>query len=306
MNKKFQKISNFRVDYAMEDPTRPDETDWYEKNSWLTSVEEFDMNGNLVKTISFNPGGDISEHYQYKFDERNNMTEELIYFDEQTVVEHHILVYDASDKRIQEKIIYEEGGEIIVEYTYDEHGNMVQRMQKDSDGEVEELEKFEYDHGKIIRTYLYDGENLELNRREYAYNDHGKLIKFSFFSADPDTNYVTENFYDENGVREKTLKYNAKNQLIEKTIYTTDDTGKVIEIYEEDVRSVKKTCFTHDEKNNIVKQEEFNKDDELILSIERTFIDDGVLAEALVFMQDPAENIRSMYASKYEYEFYEE
>jgi len=304
MEKKFQKISNFRVDYAMEDPTRPDDTDWYEKDSYLTSVEEFDMNGNVVKTLSFNHAGDISEHYQYKFDERNNMTEELIYFDEHALVEHHIFTYDQSDKRIEEKVTYEEGGEIIVEYSYDEHGNMVQRLQKDSEGEIEETEKFEYDNGKIMRTFLYDVDNMEVNRREYAYNENGKLIKFSFFSADPDASFVTENFYDEKGVREKTLKYNSKNQLIEKTIYTTDETDKVIEIYEEDVRSVKKTCFTHDDKNNVVKQEEFNKNDELILSIERTFNEEGTLLEALVYIQDPSENIRSMYASKYEYEFY--
>ncbi|HOY30594.1 MAG TPA: hypothetical protein PKW80_01825 [Bacteroidales bacterium] len=306
MEKKIQTIRNFRIEYAMEDPSRPDDTDWYEKNSYLSSHEEYDERGNMIKSLSYNHAGDIHEHYRYTFDEENRMVEQFVYFDENEIVEHHFFVYDDSNNQIQEKIIYEEGGEAIIEFFYDENGNMVKRVQKDVDGEVEETETFLFENGRMLCSEMYDEENQLRSRRNYEYNEQGKLVKFTYFTPEPGTGYVTEHYYNEKGLREKTLKYNSGNQLIEKTLFSYDEQDNVTEIIEEDPLTLKKTCLTYDDKNNAVKHEEYNRDDELLISIERTYHDDGKMFEALVYSQNPAENIRNMYTSKFEYTYFNE
>ena len=64
--------------------------------------------------------------------------------------------------------------------------------------------------------------------------------------------------------------------------------------------------MTYDEKGNTLKQEEFNDDDTLVSSLERTFDEEGNLIESLAYIQSPEDDTRQMYATKYEYEYYEE
>ncbi len=306
MEKKIQSTKEYRISYAMENPSNPDETDWYEKDSFLSALTEYDQNGNVLKTMAFNHAGEVNEHYVNKYDEKNNLIEELNYFDEQELAEHRFFIYNEAGKITEEKVIYMEGGENIVHYSYDEQGNLIKRQQTDIDGEIEETEILDFINGKLVLAVQTDGENKLMSKREYAYNEEGKIINYIFTAADEDGSFRTEYYYDEKGIREKTLKYNAKGQLVEKNLFTTDDHDNVVEIYEENTRSIKTTRFTFDENNRIIKQEEYNRDEELLMSIERTYNDDGKLAESLVYTQDPAENIRSMFATKYEYLYYEE
>jgi len=306
MEKKIQSTKEYRISYAMENPSNPEETEWFEKDTFLSALAEYDQHGNVLKTMGYNHAGEINEHYVYKYDDKNNLIEELNYFDEQELAEHRFFKYNEAGKVGEEKVIYMEGGENIITYFYDEQGNLTKRQQTDIDGEIEETEMMDFINGKLVLAIQTDGENSLMSKREYAYNKDGKIINYIFTAADEDGNFRTEYYYDEKGIREKTLKYNAKGQLVEKNLFTTDDQDNVIEIYEEDTRSIKTTRFTYDESNRITRQEEYNRDEDLLMSIERTYNEDGKLAEALVYTQNPAENIRSMSATKYEYFYYDE
>lgn len=301
MEKKIKSTKEYRISYAMENPSNPEETDWFEKDAFLSALTEYDQNGNVLKTMGYNHAGEINEHYVYKYDENGNLTEELNYFDEQELAEHRFFKYNEAGKVSEEKVIYMEGGENIITFFYDEQGNLTRRMQTDVDCEIEETETLDFINGKLVLAVQTDGENTLMSKREYAYNEDGKITSYIFTAADEDGSFRTEYYYDEKGIREKTLKYNSKGQLVEKNLFTTDDQDNVIEIYEEDTRSIKTTRFTYDEDNKIIKQEEYNKDEELLMSIERTYNEDGKLAESLVYTQDPVEKIRSMFATKYEY-----
>lgn len=306
MNKKIQKTTNFRVDYSMENPSNPDETDWIEKSTYLVSESEYDNNGNLILAKTYGSTGDINEHYKYIYNEKNQMVHEINFFDDIEIVEERFCTYDDSGKIAEEKIAYQEGGENIINYFYDELGNLVKRQQCDVDGNIEELELFEFEGGKLKKNILFNDENKEVSRHEFSYDENGNLLRNSFYSAEANENFVMENFYNEKGIREKSLRYNSKEQLVEKVIYTIDENENISEIIEENTKSFKKTRFTYDQNNNVIKQEEFNNNDELLSNIERTFNDDGKLAESLVFIQNPVENIRQMYASKYEYIYFDE
>ncbi len=306
MNKKIRKITNIRVDYAMEDPSKPDETDWYEKKSYAISLEEYDIKGNLVKTVSYNRTGDIHEHYQYKYDDMNNMIEELNFIDEDEIAEHKYFDYDGAGRQIQERVLYMEGGENIFRSLYDDSGNLIKRIQTDADGETEETSTYEYVDGKLVQAIVFDGDHVEISRNQYTYNEEGKQISYAHIASDERSNYRTEYSYNEKGLREKTLKYNFRDQLIEKAIFTFDDRNNITEIIEEDIRDYKKIHFTYDENNKAVKQEEYNRNDDILLSVERSYDDEGKVLEAVVYLSDPVENIRNMYVSKYEYDYFDE
>ncbi|MCK9613838.1 MAG: hypothetical protein M0R16_13250 [Bacteroidales bacterium] len=306
MDKRIKKITSETIIYAMEDPSSPETTEWFEKETHLSSEKEYDENNNLVKSISYNHSGDINEHILYKFDEKNNCIEEICFFDENEIAEHHYFVFDDKNLCANEKIVYAESGESHVTFKYDERGNLLERRVMNPEGETEEMEVFEYDGDKLISEKLFGEDNVLEHENKYSYHENGDVVLYEHITSEERSSYTTEYFYNQKGEREKILIYDAQGRLREKLIYTRDDKGNILEVTEEDVTSVKTTKMSYDEKNNPVKQEDYNKEGILILSIERTFNDDGVLTETTVFSCNPVEEIYQLNATRHEYLFYDE
>ena len=85
-----------------------------------------------------------------------------------------------------------------------------------------------------------------------------------------------------------------------------DDKGNIIELHEENQKGMKTTRMTYDDNNNQIKQEEFNREEVLTSSIERSFNADNKIMESVVYTQDPVDGVQQMYAYKYEYEYWHE
>ncbi len=287
----------------MENPTKPDESEWIESNSFLSSLSVYDENGNVIKTVSYSQQGSVQEFYEYKFGENNNLVEEICYYDETEIAEHKYIFWD-EDRKISEKISYQEGGENIVILSYDHENNLIERRVVDQDNELQEKEIYEWENKNIISEKMFDDEKL-IFQKNYSYNELGLLAEYEYSSPEhADKSRVTY-FYNENQNREKILRYNWKDQLIHKTIFTEDENGNVIEIDEEDQKSKKITRLFYDDRGNTIKQEEYNEEDVLIVNIERTYNTEGSLLETLVYSQNPEDDVREMYATKYDYEFFD-
>ena len=108
MSRKVKSIQNTQVNYSMENPSKPDETEWIESSSFVSSMVEYDLHGNTIKTASYSEHGGVHELFEYSFDEQNRLAEEICYFDEDEVAEHKFISWDGN-KRVSERITYQEG-----------------------------------------------------------------------------------------------------------------------------------------------------------------------------------------------------
>ncbi len=306
MSKKIKNIKNTHLTYAMENPSKPDETEWIENQSFLLSNTEHDLQGNIIKTVTYSEYGGIHEMYEYKYDIKNNLVEELCYFDENELAEHRFIFWDENNVRISEKTIYQEGGENIVILSYDNAGKLIERRVVDQDNDLQEKEIYVYEDKQLVSEKRIDEEEKLMYEKKYKYNTEGLIEQYEYISPEHAAYSKVLYFYSEKGNREKILRYNWKDQLIVKTLFTEDENGNVTEIDEEDQKSKKITRLTYDEQGNAIKQEEFNEDDLLVTNIERTYDADGNLLETLVYTQNPDDDVREMYATKYEYEFFDE
>lgn len=307
MDQKIKTIKGIYVNYSMEDPSRPSETEWIEANSYTSSLNEYDNNGNLIKSSSYTHGEEVHELYEYIYDANNNLIEELCYFDENELAEHKFISWNENNLCTTEKVIYmEDGSENTTYFTYNENNLLIEKKVMDQDDELEEYDTYDYENDKLVSEKKYDHDKKPVYTKKYNYDADGNMTQYEYSSPDEYEYQKLEYYYNENGDREKTLRYNHKNQLIEKNSMQFDDKGNVTELFEENQKSNKITRLYYDDNNNQIKQEELNEDEILITSIERTFNADNKLIESLVYSQDPVDGLQQMYAYKYEYEYWEE
>ena len=95
-------------------------------------IEEYDCDGNLIKTASYADDGSITKWEEFEYDEDRNKTKWLAF---------------AADGSITE----------WKEYEYDEEGNEIKCSEYTSDGSLTGWEEYEYD-GVIQKTTVYDSD----------------------------------------------------------------------------------------------------------------------------------------------------
>jgi hypothetical protein len=307
MSQKIKSVKGIHINYSMEDPSKPAETEWIETSSYISSQNEFDIQGNIVKSSTFNHEQEIHEYYEYIYDTHNNLIEELCYFDEDELAEHKFIYWDENNLCTSEKVIYQEDGSENTSYfTYNEKNLLTEKKVLDQDDELEEIDTYEYENDKLICEKKVDCDKKFVYTKKYKYDENNSISEYEYSTPDPYEYVKYEYFYNEKGEREKSLRYNHKNQLIEKNLMEFDEKGNLIELSEENQRSNKITRFSYDDNNNQIRQEEFNQEEVLTTSIERTYNTDNKLIESVVYTQDPTDGIQQMYAYKYDYEFWQE
>ena len=305
MDKKIKSIKSFHVSYSMEDPTKPIDTEWVESASYVASLTEYDEHGDVVKSSAYNHEQEIHEYYEYKYDDQHRVIEELCFFDENELAEHKFIEWDENNLKVSEKVVYQEdGSENISYYTYNENKLLIEKRIVDQDDEPEETDKYVYEGDKLMSETRLDGDNKTVYTKKYKYDEKGNITEYQYASSDPYESMRMEYAYNEQGEREKSLKYNYKNMLTEKNLMEFDEKGNLIELFEETQTSKKTTKLYYDDNNNQIKQEDYNEDDELVINIDRTFDADNQMLESLIFAQNPDDGVQQMYAYKYEYEYW--
>lgn len=220
----------------------------YDKNDKLLSEEEYDENGLLVSSYT----------YEYVYDNNGNMifkkqyengklteTSEYAYktdgssytycFKTTTYGEglsKQITVYDENGE-IDTFVVYEEDGSFY-KWTY-ENGHPKSRTEYDADGNVTE---------EYIYEYVFDDKNNPISAKIF---ENGKLYneqKYSYRSDDPERVYMSEtthyysdsskgvNFYNEYGGITEFILYNAEGLVEDRHVYDIEYDNKGNKLHE--------------------------------------------------------------------------
>lgn len=174
-----------------------------------TSRKEYRYDGdNCVELLSFNPNKEIEERGVFVYDKNGVLQEELY--------------YNAHNKVFAK-----------LEYTFDERGNLIELLEYDPDGMLEESQKskFKDDLEQERYTYYYDAHNVLVTKYEYRYDKSRNLIEGLLFDDSKNLLgrwvYAYDNY--RNVVSEES--FDADNVLVEKRTYDYkyDEHGNWIE-----------------------------------------------------------------------------
>jgi hypothetical protein len=278
--------------------------EWIEAKSYTISYNEFDENGNLTKERSYNSSGEFHEFNDYVYDEKGILIEKVIYLDEDEIAERSIYTNDESGKPVKKTTIYQESSEDYTDFIYNDAGKLIVKARKDEDGYVEEKETAEYNGELLISELSYGLDNELIQKTVYTYDEKGNNISTNYDDYLDGEKSRVEYVINEAGQREKILTYNSENLLIAKSLFEFDEKNRISEIIEEDRKSFKKTRMTYNDAGNVILQEELDNEDNMILSIDRSYDDNGNIVKSAVFIEAAGQNVAQYYEVDYRYEYF--
>jgi hypothetical protein len=95
--------------------------------------------------------------------------------------------------------------------------------------------------------------------------------------------------FNERGLREQELRYNSKDQLIERNIFEDDGTGRIVRIIEENKLRKNTTDFSFDDQGRLVHQVECDINGAVNHEVNRNYDEEGRVATVMVdMMQRPS------------------
>ena len=306
MDKKIKTIRNYRVNYRMENPDDPNCENWVETDSILSSYTEYDREGNLLRSASYNASGEPGELYTYRYDEKNRPVEEILYYDEDEVAEKRRITWSDDGRKLEEHIEFESGGESTITYTYNGEGLLTEWFMCDADREPEELHEFEYRNNLIVGETVNGYDNVPSWKKLMEYDARGNLCALDYISPEETDCYRYEYTYDEKDRRIKTRKFDHKGNLTEKSDTEYNESDQVISTTEEDRTTFRKTRFEYDEQGHAVVQTEADADDNIMVRIDRTYEADGLITESTVYIHRHGDGNDQLYSVRYEYGFFTE
>ncbi len=292
-DKKIKNKKTYKTDYFIENIQAKSLTE----KRYLYQEEEYDENNKLILEATYNINGEIEDKIVREFDDKNKLIKEFTYYTEEEVVQTKEFFYNG-DKIEQEKILFEEGGETLVNYHYE--NDKITKKETISDGEVDEEILYEYNDKEVIVKYIDEGELVSTERK--LIDERNNLIRVERKEQFED--YVDKYEYDENNRRVAMLQ-SLNGNLINNIRFEFNAEGEVHKIKEiRDGREIL-TEVEFDERKNPVLQMDKDSDGNVITRIERKFDDNNEITETIVEIDDQSSGVSSKYVLHFEYSFFE-
>lgn len=301
MNKKIKSITAYHFDFVPAD----EEQEETQLDGYKTAMEEFDNKSNLIKEVTFNQSEEIEQVYVYKYNEKGILTEEILYYDTDDVINRKTFSINEKGNKIKEIVYYSEDEYDTIIYHYDDKDKLIEKVHYSMDQEIETNEKFVYSNDNVIENSVYSGDNKLIYQKLFKYDEKSNEIEYS--SNDLVENIVITKIhsYDEENRITETLTYNAKDQLTEKLLYEYNNDGKTAQITDETAFKKNTIKFSYDDMGNLICQEEFNRNNDLINKISRSYDENNLLLESDVVINNIKEGLTEHYLTKNEYEYFE-
>lgn len=276
MSKKIKSETIFRFDHLPGEEINIDQ-----EFDIIQSHREFGESGKLLLEIAYTQDGEIADKIEYRYDEAGRLIESLIYGEDDEVLERREAVRDKDGRVTRELIHYLDETVDTREYFYNDRGNLTGMRVMDDEDELEFSEKYFYEDERLVKIERYDENNKVVFRQEDTY-ENGVISTHKIWSSEEEEPFTLIHHFNAAGHREQELRYNSRDQLIERNIYEEDEQGRVVRIIEENKQRKNTTEFSFDEQGNVIHQVETDLNGDLNHEIFRIYNPEGELIQTTV------------------------
>jgi len=298
MGKIFKNETVYRVDHVP-----GEEIDLSQSFDEKNTYREFDEKGNLLLDMAFARDGSVTDKIEYHYDDHDEMTETIVYGEEEEILERKQVIRDKEGRLDKEITHYMDGSADIQQYYYNDKGILTGMIIKDDEDEMDIEERYYYEEDRLIKVERRDGENHLLYTREDKYQD-GLLITRTIWSAEEEEPFKVVIEFNEAGRRSRELRYNHKDELVERNIYEEDEQGRVVRVVEENKARKNTTDYTYDDIGNVILQVETDLNGELNHQVIRRYDDEGHIITATVEAVMKPSGLPRAYTLVYKRELY--
>ena len=205
MEKKTKSITVTKFDYII----RHGYDEELDSNGHPNHFSEFDTAGRPLTEIRYNPYGEFEEKIEYAYDERGFMLSESYYPTESEVAEVKTFVRNEDGSVARALKRYQDGSVDTIAYEYNGEGQLIKMVTTTDEGEVDQVETFEWEHGEIVSRQVVDGQGDLISEPDYAdlekatpritRNDKGQVVREEETDEDGEVYFAVNRSYDEEG-----------------------------------------------------------------------------------------------------------
>lgn len=299
MEKKIKSITEYRfISSEQAHDTGPEEM-----KDFISKVTEYNSWGNILQETIIGKDGEITSRSVNKYDDKGNLVEDVIYEGENEITGRTSYVYDEDGKLIKEIIHYMDDSSDEIIYKYKDNV-LVEKQYFDSERNLEQKESFTFQDKKPLKIEIVGEDHRLVSGKYYEYDEEGKLVLLNFFEEDEKISEKTN--YDKLGRKEKVLKYDGSDRLIEIRKYSyIGESEQVLELREENAQKQSTYRFEYDTNGRVIKQEEFDKNGVLVHTLEQQFDEEGQLYELRLYYFGFGITSSQAPVVRYSYEYYD-
>ncbi len=181
----------------------------------FTHVTEW-KDGRIAKKSSFDANEKMTASYDYAYDERGNNTEGSWFVFNKGELMKAVFKYDEKDRPIE--VTHLGKGSIVTNKTYqsfDEKGRLIVSEYYGAWPDCAPVfTYYEYDeNGFNVKSRTEDENHSLLHYEILTPNELGKVAEYTSYDGDGKPVYTIRYYYDENGKRIKTERYDGEGKL---------------------------------------------------------------------------------------------
>ncbi len=156
---------------------------------------EFDTEGRPLTEIRYNGYGEFEEKIEYGYDSQGNLIRESYYPEETELAEEKTFELNDARQVIRALQHYQDGSVDTIDFQYNASGQLIKKTTTNDEGEIEQVETFEWEDDRMVSMKVVDGEGEPVGGQyEHAVRQNNTRVEYN-----EKDQVVTEEELDENG-----------------------------------------------------------------------------------------------------------
>ncbi|MFW6352631.1 MAG: hypothetical protein ACOC2E_09600 [Bacteroidota bacterium] len=276
-----------------------------EEKEHLFSKTLFNKNGKTTREIQYDEQGNITQDFEYTYDEKGNLTEKILHDDEGGFGEKVTFEYDQNGKKSREFIHYIDETYDTVVFIRNDDGLTIKKEIIDYDGDTESTEEFEYQGKNLVKHTVKDDAGQTVSVVQVTYDEKGNITEEAEQNLEEGITKIKKVEYFPSGNKKEVLTY-TNDDLTGKVTMTEDEKGQIVKIIEETPCQKNTTIMKYDDSGNIVYQEESDRKGKLISHVTRQYDDENKMISSQVFIDGQGRRLSRNYTLRHDYVLHEE
>jgi antitoxin component YwqK of YwqJK toxin-antitoxin module len=174
---------------------------------------EFDPDGRPLKEIRYNRQGEFEEMFEYGYDLQGNLERESYYPVENEVAEEKTFIRNDAGQLLRALKHYQDGSVDTITCEYDGSGQLTRRITTTDEGEVEQVETFDWKDGVLAGHQVFDEQGdlvpepddnaVKPNQTRVTHNEKGQVIKEEELDEEGEVYMTVSRSYDDDGLADE-------------------------------------------------------------------------------------------------------
>jgi YD repeat-containing protein len=257
-----------------------------------------------VKDIQYSHEGEPEQIIWFQYDANGFLVCEELQEGNGQMLSKKTFEVDPKGKIQKEMGHFADGAHDVTTYSYDEAGRLTEKVTIDEDGDLESKEIFEYEGEYLIRHAYMDSDDFLVKEVLMEYDEDGLIEQTIERDLHEGTEVRKEFEYDEKGQRRAYVVYNENDQVVEKVLLFHDESGRLTKVVDENRHEKNTTQMQYNQKGNVIQQEEYDRENNLLNRVERTFDEEGRMLESKIFIDQQGRGANQLYIMRNHYVFY--